>query len=284
MDFLLHILISIGHWLPTVLGYNLVFGKGKILHFGPLGCAIATSYTLFLVLLTTGSYPMGIVAAIAMSIVISLFFSWLSLKLEADGLGVMSIAVHLGLLAIVLNWTSVTRGSLGIPSIPRMSFMESIEMYALVTCTLSLCILGMYFWLERTSFSRQLEALAEHEWHAKSLGVNKAIVHTIAFVILGMSHVFGSLFAIPYYRFLHPNDFHFPALIFLVMVVVAGKPGSVKGVTLATVLLVVLKEALRFLPFAPSVVGPIRLLLFGVILFIAVWYRRDTLFPKQRTV
>ena len=68
------------------------------------------------------------------------------------------------------------------------------------------------------------------------------------------------------------------------MAVVAGKPGSVLGVTFSTVLLVLLKEGLRFLPLPTAVLGPVRLLLFGIILLVAVYVRRDTLFPQQRTV
>lgn len=284
MDFLLHICISIGHYLPTALGYNLVFGKGKIFHFGPMGVSIVTSYALFLVLMSTQSYALSLGVAVFIAIGISLLFSWLSLRLDPDAFGVISIAVHLSSLAVVLNWSSLTRGALGIPRIPRMPFMESIEMYALVICSLSLLVFFLYVWLDRTAFSRQLEALAEHEWHAKSLGINKPLIHAVAFCILGMSHVFGGLFAISYLHFLHPNEYQFPAFIFLVMVVVAGRPGSLKGVTISAIALIVLREGLRFVPLAPSVLGPIRLLLFGVILFIAVWFRRDSLFPKQRSI
>jgi len=87
-----------------------------------------------------------------------------------------------------------------------------------------------------------------------------------------------------YIRLLHPNDYLFPALIFYVTCVVAGKPGSVIGVTLATTLLVLLKEALRFVPLSASVLGPLRLILFGMILFGVVYWRRDSLFPEQRRV
>ena len=80
------------------------------------------------------------------------------------------------------------------------------------------------------------------------------------------------------------DAFGYSALVFVVMIVVAGKPGSVIGVTISTFLLIVLQEALRFVPLASSVLGPMRLILFGLILFIAVYIRRDTLFPKEREI
>ncbi len=68
------------------------------------------------------------------------------------------------------------------------------------------------------------------------------------------------------------------------MIIVAGKPGSVLGVTLSTILLILLKEGLRFVSLAPSILGPVRLILFGMILLAVVYWRRDTLFPKQRSI
>jgi len=284
MDFFLHVIISIGHWIPTALGYNLVFGKGKIFHFGPLGVSVSTAYAMFLTLIHTESFALALVAGLAMAAFMSLIFAWLSLRLKPDAMGVMSLAVHLAAIAVVLNWSSLTRGALGVPRIPRLPFLENMWAYAAVTTTVAVVMFVVYLLIDRSSFGRQVAALAEHEWHAKSLGINRAKVYVLSFLILGVSHVIGTGLSVQYLRFMHPNDFGFPVFIFLVMVVVAGKPGSVKGVTLAAVLLVVLKEALRFVPLAPSVLGPVRLMLFGFILFAAVWWRRDDLFPKQRSV
>ena len=266
------------------LGYNLVFGKGKIFHFGPLGVSIATAYAMFIVLMQTQSYSLAILSGMLMAVIISLLFAWLSLRLEPDALGVMTIAMHLTLLSIVLNWTSLTRGALGIPGIPRLPFMEHIGVYAGVTTMIALLAFFFFLWLEHTAFGRQIAALAEHEWHAKSLGIHQGRIHAASFVLLGIVSTIGVLLAVPYLHLLHPNDFQFPIFIFLIMTIVVGNPGSVRGVTLATILLVCLKEALRFLPLSAGVLGPLRLIFFGLILLGAVWIRRDTLFPQRRTV
>ncbi len=284
MSYFLHIAISIGHWLPMVLGYNLVFGKGKIFHFGPLGVSVATGYAFSIVLVQTDNYLLGMLAGALMATAVSCFFAWLSLRLSPDALGVMTIATHLAILSVILNWTKVTRGALGIPRIPRFPGMESMGTYAAIAVGVAMIVFLFFLWVDRSAFGRQLSALAEHEWHALSLGVVRAKVYVLAFVILGFCHFIGNVLALPYLRLIHPNDYQFPSFIFLIMTVVAGKPGSVWGVTLATVLLTALKEGLRFVPLAPSILGPVRLILFGVILFAAVWWRRDTLFPQRRTV
>ena len=284
IEFFLHLLVLFGAWLPGSLTYNLIFGKGKILHFGPLGVTLIAGYAFVVTLLATGSFLLGVVVSLLASILISLFFAWLALRLEPDGLGVMSIALHLSIIAVVLNWQSLTRGALGIPGVPRLPFLNSVYDFALVATIIAILSFVIIWRIDKSSIGRQLAALAENEWHAKSLGINRAKVYVIVFVIAGVTSVVANVFLVPYLTLLHPNDYLFPALVFYVMIVVAGKPGSVLGVTLSTALLMLLKEALRFIPLAPSILGPVRLMLFGLILFVAVWYRRDTLFPKQRSI
>jgi ABC-type branched-subunit amino acid transport system permease subunit len=73
-------------------------------------------------------------------------------------------------------------------------------------------------------------------------------------------------------------------MIFFVTCVLAGGPGKTVPVFFMCFVLIFLRESLRLLPIAPDLVGPLHLLLFAVILFAAVWYRRNSLFPKRRTV
>src|SRR3989338_6758852 len=175
----------------------------------------------------------------------------------------MSIAVHLSVLSVVLNWSSLTRGALGIPRLPRAPFPAFPEGFALVMVVMCIVwVLGMWL-LDRSSFGRKIAALAEHEWHSAALGVSRARVHFLAFMVGALGALFGTL---PYHHYiglLPPHDFQFSRFLFF---------------------FVLLKELLFFVLFPPDILGPVRLILFGVILFAAVWYRRDTLFPKQRTV
>ncbi|HLC75624.1 MAG TPA: branched-chain amino acid ABC transporter permease [Candidatus Peribacterales bacterium] len=284
MDFFWHTIALLGTLLPSILGHNLIFGKGKILHFGPVGISILSVYATILVLMATQSFTLALLAGLGISLLASLFFAWLSLRLDPDALGVMTIALHLVALSIVLNWSSLTHGALGIPRIPRLPFLDSVFDFALLS--FGICILWILFmWrIDRSAFGRQLAALSEHEWHAESLGIDRMKVHCSAFLIAGAGITIVNFIYPQYVMFISPNDYQFPAFVFMVMAIVAGKPGSVLGVTLSTVLLIVLKEALRFVPLAPSILGPVRLILFGLILFGAVYWRRDVLFPQRRSV
>jgi len=285
MNFFVHIIIMASLTLIPALGYNMVFGKGKILHFGQEGIALIASYSLWALMIMKGfSYPAAIFASMAATVLIALLFAWLSLRLEPDGFGVLSIAVHLMTLAIVLNWQELTRGALGIPKIPRDPWPMDLMSFAAIVLMITLLWSMSIWFLDRSRFGRALAALSEHPWHAQALGIERSTIHIIAFFVAGMGSLIANILFPPYIFLLSPTDYMFPAMIFLVMIVVAGKPGSVVGTSIATFLLIALKEALRFVPLAPSILGPVRLILFGLILFGVVWWRRDVLFPQRRSI
>jgi branched-chain amino acid transport system permease protein len=293
MAFFWHIVIMIAVGLPNILGFNLIFGRGKIFHFGPVGVSIAVAYGTFIPLMAGFSYPLALLIGLVTALVVSLIFAWLSFRLDADGLGVMSIAVHLGLLSVVLNWQSLTRGALGIPRIPRFSFLESLqhvlslssqETFALFSIAIC-CVWVFCVWLlDRGPFGRSLQALAEQPLNAAALGIQRVRVHAIAFAIGAVGALITNVLFHQYILLVHPSDFSFATLIFFVMVVVAGRPGSVRGTVIACILLTFLREGLRFVPLEASLIGPVRLILFGIILLLAVWWRRDVLFPPERGI
>lgn len=292
MAFLLHIICMTATFLPANLGYTFLFGRGKILNFGLVGVGLLSAYSTFLTLtiLLDAGYGTGISFAVAGSVGIvaalfaSICYAWLSFRLDADGLGILTIAVHLTILNVVLNWQSLTRGALGLPNIPRLPFMQTQEQFTFWITIVALTWVAFFLWLDRTALARQLSALAENEWHGKSLGINRIRVHMIAFLILGLTLASDNFFYAQYLRLLYPTDYNFPSFITVLMMVVAGKPGSVRGAVVATIGLTVLKESIRFLPLPTDILGPLRLLIFGVILLAAIWVQRDTLFPKKRTI
>lgn len=284
VDFLLHLLGIVAFSLPNTLGYNLVFGKGKILHFGPLGLSVLSAYSLFLVQIATGNYLLALLASIIVTALTAMLFAWLALRLEPDGLGILTIAVHLALLAVVLNWGQLTRGALGLVGIQRAPFLHSLSAITIAGAAAAVLWIAFLLFVERSRLGRELQALAENEWHATALGISRKRVYMQAFLISGMGAVITNFFFHQYINLVHPSDFQFSATIFFVMCIVAGGPGSVLGVALSTTLLILLKECLRFVPLPYEAIGPVRLILFGIILILAVYARRKSLFPVQRTV
>lgn len=297
MEFLWHIIIMICVWLPGALSYTLVFGRGKILHFGPVALSLAATYGTFLTIAATESYALGILVGVLIAVLMSLLFAVLSFRLDMESFGIVSIALHLMVLAVILNWNTVTRGALGLPNIPRAPLPQDLGSLAFVLFCIAAACVAFLWAISRSSFGRALRALAEQEHVAGALGVQRKRIYTLTFLCAGLVNIIGSIFSTQYFGLLHPNDFQFSSVTFYIMLVVAGKPGSILGVTLSTSLIILLREGLRFVkipifsavgvgwvPIPSGILGPSRLILFGVILFVAVWVRRDTLFPQKRTI
>ena len=160
MTFLLHVITITCTSVPHILGFNIVLGKGKILHFGPLGTSIVAAYVTFLTTIHFSSYTIGILCGLVAVVLVSTLYAWVSFRMEPDGFGVMSIAMHLSFMAVVLNWSSVTRGALGIPRIPRFPFLNTTADFAIATLIVAVVWVVLLLLLERSSFGRKLTALS----------------------------------------------------------------------------------------------------------------------------
>jgi branched-chain amino acid transport system permease protein len=135
-----------------------------------------------------------------------------------------------------------------------------------------------------SQFGRSLRALAEFERAAASLGKNTALIRNIAFCISSAcAGLAGSFFAY-YLNYIDPSSFGIGEMVFVLTIVIVGSPGSFWGVIAAKFFLVLLPEPLRFLDISSAYLGPMRQLLHAVILFLVVWWKRDTLFPRRRQV
>ncbi len=284
MNFFWHLLLSCCAIIPAALGYNLILGKGKILHFGSIGLSVMAGYSMFVGYGFTGNYVAAILIGLVCTGLVGILLAILALRLEPDGLGILSIAAHLALVAVVLNWTSLTRGALGITNIPRIFSLNDPMQFALAALVCAAAF-SIFIWqLDKSSLGRELKTLGESIPFAEALGVNRTRVYIVIFLVSAVGTVISNLFFAPYTRLLHPNDYALPFLVFYVMVVVAGKPGSVRGTIVSAILLTLLKEGLRFVPLPLGVLGPLRLVLFGMILLGFTWVRRKEMFPVERAV
>lgn len=284
MAYVLHIIVMISIWMFVTLGYNLVLGRGKILFFGQEALSLLAVYGIFLPVHDVGGYTASIAAGILLTLLLAVFFAWLALRLESDAFAILSIAMHLALLAVILNWSDLTRGALGIPRIPRFPFLESQGMFAFVIVTSAVL---WYFFIQRLDASRlgrELKALAENKNHAEALGIHRFSVYVKAFLIAGIGSILSSFFYPQYIGLLHPSDYTFQTIIPMLLASIAGGSGSVRGCAIAVIGITCLTEGLRFVPLPMGSIGALRVLLFGVIFIVAIYLRRESIFPKPRTV
>lgn len=288
-EYLIHLAILVGIYAILAQGLNIPFGMGHLFNLAHVGVYAVGAYTTALLSTTFGMgfFPC-IVSSMLFSGLLALVIGGISLKLTRDYFAIGTLAFAMVINALLINWKSLTRGVLGIPGIPRpaigqIDFYQNINFLYLTLIIMAVVMFVVYFFFHN-SFARGLRAQAEHEHATLALGRNTRLIRNFSFFIGSCcAGVAGSLFAY-YINYIDPSSFALHEMIFVLTIVVVAKPGSFWGCIFATVFLVLLPEPLRFIEISPSILGPMRQLIYSVVLFLVVYINRSKLFPLVRTV
>ncbi|MCK5320077.1 branched-chain amino acid ABC transporter permease, partial [Candidatus Parcubacteria bacterium] len=89
----------------------------------------------------------------------------------------------------------------------------------------------------------------------------------------------GSLYA-SYITFIDPSSFTLMQLIPVLSIVIIGGLASLKGTIIATVILTLLPESLRFVGFPSSIIGPARQMTYALILLLILIYKPKGFYGK----
>ena len=292
MDYIFHLLVMIGLYLMLAQSLNLVFGLGRLLNLAHVSFYALGAYSTALLTTLPGDAAWSFFATVPVGIFVSgllaLMVTAIALKLSADYFAVGTLAFSALVSAVLINWKGLTRGVLGVSGIPRPVFLgidfyssQNFVLFVWFFVGLTLFLLHRVF---NGSISRQLRAQAEYEIAAVSLGSDPKFCRIKAIVLsAAVASIAGSLFA-SYMRYIDPSSFGLTEMVFVLSLVIVGKPGSFWGNILSTIFLVLLPEPLRHIELKHEYLGPVRQLLYAAVMFSVVWYNRKTLFPSSRTV
>jgi branched-chain amino acid transport system permease protein len=224
------------------------------------------------------------------------------LRLRGDYLAIVTLAFGEIIRLVLINWTSVTKGTFGISGIAKATlfgFMEfsakpdgfaatfglapssayyKIFLYYLI---LALAMLTAYVTirLRRLPIGRAWEALREDEVACRSLGINTTTTKLTAFAIGAMFGGFAGAFFAVRQGFVSPESFVFLESAVILAVVVLGGMGSLTGIAIAAVVMVGGTELLRQLDFLKDIFGDnftpelYRMLIFGLAMVVVMLYK-----------
>lgn len=287
-EYVVHLLILIGIYVLLAQSLNVTFGLGQLFNLAHVAAYGIGAYATALLATDWGAgMVLCMTASVLISGVLSLALGLIAMRLTADYFAIATIACAAIVSSLFINWKSLTRGVLGIPGIPRPELgFDMYDNYNFLWLTWSVVLVGqvLLYVVQKGRFGRSLRAIAEHEKAALAVGRNAVSIRNVAFVLssaaAGLS---GSLFAY-YLNYIDPSSFTLTEMIFVLTIVVVGRPGSFYGVIAASFFLVLLPEPLRFIDLPSQYLGPLRQLLHACILFGVVWFKRTALFPSQRRV
>lgn len=188
------------------------------------------------------------------------------LRVETDFLSLITIAFANIFTAILNNWTGLTRGAAGIPSIPAASlfgfkFQSAASSFYLI---LGVTILVYVFLnnLIHSRVGRAFMAVRDNEIGASSVGIKinrcKVLSFGIGTFCAGLA---GSLMA-HYIGFVGPTNFTFDVSLLILQMCIIGGLGSMPGAIVGAAFFTIMPEIIRPLAVYRVGVGGVIMILF----------------------
>ncbi len=278
------LLVVVGMWLITVIGYNIVVGNAGQFSFGHGAfVGIGAYVTCVLYSLLGLNYVLSLLIALVVTGLAGALLALVAVRLATFYFAIATIAFHLIFYSYVTR-SPLVRGEIGFkverPPIGGFILDSDLKYFYLVSI-IALILLLFAKNLIASKYGRALKAVHEDEVAAATTGIDVARAKLSVFILSAvLAAITGGLMA-PYLGYLSPQAYA-PSLSFTIfMMVIIGGPGSIWGSVLGTAFVVLLPEAIRLLgslSFVPPDVNGIltndliRQLLFSVILFFCIVY------------
>jgi len=287
MDYLLHILIISGIYIILTLSLNLIVGYTGLAALGHIAFACVGAYASSLIALNFGISPwIGLMVGACVASLLGLVIGFPSIRLKGDYLALATFGFGVIVYSVSKNWVDLTRGPMGLPGIPKFSFF-GVELQAvwayLILVSVFVALTG--FAINRivnSPFGRILRSIRDDEIATLSIGTNVNKYKLIVFVIGAFfAGIAGSLYA-HYITFIDPSSFTSMESIAVLLMVVFGGMGNLKGSFIGALVLVILPELLRFLGMPSSVAAPLRQMIYGLLLIVLMLKRPQGIIGEYR--
>lgn len=190
------------------------------------------------------------------------------LRLRGDYLAIVTLAFG-EIIKSIVNWLKITNGSKGLSNIP---FYTNYKHYTLVYIIMVVSILIIINFVN-SRHGRAICAIRDNAIAAESVGIKVSKYKVLAFVVAAF---FAGVAGVIYGHnvgILKPTTFDYNKSIEILVIVVLGGMGSIKGSVIAAVILTVLPEVLRG-------ADKYRMLLYAIVLIAMMLFNSSKL--KER--
>lgn len=287
MEYLIHLAILFSIYAILGISLNLVVGYTGLLSTMHAAFYGIGAYTTAILLTQSG---VGFLLSVILGIIFTAFVSFLIgtvlSKFDGDYYTLGSFGFNVIIFSIFLNWQSLTKGTFGVPGIPRPELFGIDFSSSLSFLILSLLFLILVYFASRfivnSSFGRVLKAIREDEKAIQVFGYNTLYFKLAVFVMsAAMAAVAGSLFA-SYITFIDPFSFTLMESIFILVIVILGGLANLRGSILGALFLILLPEILRFVGFPEDIAAQMRQVVYGLILIFLMLYRPQGLIGEYK--
>ncbi len=288
LELILFILSVVAIYAVVVAPLNLMMGYAGLISMAPAAFFGIGAYAVAVLGTTTGmpfllAMVVGALLAGAAASLISVPF----LRLRDEYFIIATLAFQVIASSVMLNWTAVTHGPLGIYGIPKPELLgivfASYGSFAALVVFFAVLAFVACWRIATSPTGLLLRGIREDDVATEALGKDVRRAKVLISVFFAMwAAVGGALFAY-LVTAIDPTPFTLHESIFLQSLVIVGGSGNLFGSLLGCLILVPLPEVLRFLQVPSSVGAELRDMLYGLLLVLFMRFRPQGLIG-ERTV
>ncbi len=275
----LNVMTTAAIFVVLAAGLNIVVGYCGLLDLG------------YIAFLAVGAYTAGILAkafelpvlftlpaVVIMCILAGLIIGAPTLRLRSDYLAIVTLGFG-EITRITANNLTITGGPSGIFGIPgflvigHIDFQNPVIFYYLTVIIVAGLVLAAAR-LGKSRIGRAWKFVKEDEDAAEAMGIHTYKVKLLAYIFGAVWGGFGGMLFASHLTAVSPMSFVFLQSALVLMAVVLGGMGNMRGVVLGALVISLLPELLRdFSEF--------RYLLFGVLLVVVMVFRPQGFWPLR---
>ncbi|NCC78777.1 MAG: branched-chain amino acid ABC transporter permease [Clostridia bacterium] len=261
-------IVSIGINIILAVSLNLITGFTGQLSLGHAAFMSIGAYASGILTAKLGlPFIVGILGAALAAALAGVLIGVPTLRLKGDYLAIATLGFGEIIRIIGLNWKYIG-GAMGLNDIPRYTNWTWLFGIIVLTVVVISNFLSSYN-------GRAVISIKEDEIASTSMGVNtnyyKVLVFTIGALFAGIA---GALYS-NYFYFIRPDSFGFMKSVDILVIVVLGGLGSIRGSILSAIALSLVSLSLQGIP-------ELRMVIYAVILFIMMVYKPQRILEPIR--
>ncbi|WP_312649978.1 branched-chain amino acid ABC transporter permease [Proteiniclasticum sp.] len=261
-------IVSIGINIILAVSLNLITGFTGQFSLGHAAFMSIGAYASGILTARLGlPFIAGILGAAATAALAGLLIGIPTLRLKGDYLAIATLGFGEIVRIIGLNW-KYGGGAMGLNDIPR--YTSWTWLFSLIVLTI--VVISNFI----SSYNgRAVISIKEDEIASRSMGVNTSYYKVLVFSLGALfAGVAGSLYA-NFFYFIKPDSFGFMKSVDILVIVVMGGLGSIRGSVISAITLSLLSLSLQGIP-------ELRMVIYAVILFIMMVYKPQRILAKFR--
>ena len=275
----LTVMINAAIFVMLAAGLNIVVGYCGLLDLGYIAFMAVGAYTAGIV---SKSFDLPLIftipAVLVMTVLAGLIIGAPTLRLRSDYLAIVTLGFG-EITRITANNLSITGGTSGIFGVPGLLKIGDIDLqqpaifYYVTILVVSAFVLAAAR-LRSSRIGRAWRFVREDEDAAEAMGIHTYKVKLLAYIFGAIWGGFGGVLFASHISAVAPTSFFFLQSALVLMAVVLGGMGNMRGVVLGAILISMLPELLREF-------NAYRYLVFGVLLVVVMVFRPQGLWPAR---